>query len=62
LSAFGYIPDVAQSDLSLLGIRLLCGPIPVVFFIAGVIILSFYPITREKYEEILEKITLRDGK
>ena len=62
LSAFGYIPDVPQSDLSLLGIRLLCGPIPVLFFIAGIIVLSFYPITREKYDEILEKIALRDGK
>jgi GPH family glycoside/pentoside/hexuronide:cation symporter len=62
LSAFGYIPDVAQSDLSLLGIRLLCGPIPVVFFVIGIIVLAFYPITREKYEEILQKIALRDAK
>ncbi len=61
LSAFGYIPDVAQTESSLLGIRLLCGPIPVIFFIAGIIILSFYPITREKYQEILDKIALRDG-
>jgi glycoside/pentoside/hexuronide:cation symporter, GPH family len=61
LSAFGYIPDVAQTELSLLGIRLLCGPIPVLFFIAGIVILSFYPITRVKYQEILDKIALRDG-
>jgi glycoside/pentoside/hexuronide:cation symporter, GPH family len=62
LSAFGYIPDVVQSDLSLLGIRLLCGPIPIIFFIIGVVVLSFYPITREKYEEILQKIALREGR
>jgi glycoside/pentoside/hexuronide:cation symporter, GPH family len=61
LSAFGYIPDVVQSDLSLLGIRLLVGPIPVLFFISGIVILSYYPITREKYAEILEKIALRNG-
>jgi glycoside/pentoside/hexuronide:cation symporter, GPH family len=61
LSVFGYIPDVAQTDLSLLGIRLLCGPIPVLFFITGIVVLSFYPITREKYQEILDKIALRDG-
>jgi glycoside/pentoside/hexuronide:cation symporter, GPH family len=61
LSAFGYVPDVAQTDLSLLGIRLLCGPIPVLFFITGIVVLSFYPITREKYQEILDKIALRDG-
>lgn len=62
LSAFGYIPDVVQSDLSLLGIRLLCGPIPVIFFITGIVVLSFYPISKVKYQEILEKIALRDGK
>jgi glycoside/pentoside/hexuronide:cation symporter, GPH family len=60
LSVFGYIPDIPQTELSLLGIRLLCGPVPILFFISGVIILSFYPITREKYEEILQKIALRD--
>jgi glycoside/pentoside/hexuronide:cation symporter, GPH family len=61
LSVFGYIPDVAQTELSLLGIRLLCGPIPVLFFITGIVVLTFYPISREKYQEILEKIALRDG-
>jgi len=61
LSIFGYVPDVAQTELSLLGIRLLCGPIPVLFFIIGIVILASYPITREKYQEILDKIALRDG-
>jgi GPH family glycoside/pentoside/hexuronide:cation symporter len=62
LSIFGYRPDLVQTDLALLGIRLLSGPIPVIFFIAGVVVLSHYPITREKYEEILKKIALREAK
>jgi glycoside/pentoside/hexuronide:cation symporter, GPH family len=62
LSVFGYVPDVPQTELSLLGIRLLCGPIPIFFFILGIIVLSFYPITREKYEEILQKIAAREQK
>lgn len=62
LSIFGYRPDLVQTDLALLGIRLLCGPIPVIFFVAGVVVLSYYPITREKYEEILNKIALREEK
>ncbi len=62
LSAFGYIPDVTQTELSLLGIRLLCGPIPILFFITGIVVLSFYPITRKKYQEILDRTALRDGR
>jgi GPH family glycoside/pentoside/hexuronide:cation symporter len=63
LSAFGYAPDVAQSASSQLGIRLLVGPIPAVFFIAGVVVLSFYPITRKYYEtEIMPKVAEWDRK
>lgn len=62
LSIFGYIPDLPQTELSLLGIRLLCGPIPVFFFLIGVTVLSFYPLSKEKYEEILQKIALREQK
>ncbi len=67
LAAFNYQapgPDglaVAQSALTKLGIRLLTGPLPVVFFIAGVVILSSYPITAAAYREILRKVELRDG-
>ncbi len=61
LAAFGYHAAgpggaaVAQTASARLGIRLLTGPIPVVFFVTGVIILSFYPITAAFYEQILEK-------
>ena len=67
LAAFKYQPPgpdgvaVAQSALTKLGIRLLTGPLPVLFFIAGVIILSSYPITAAAYREILRKVQLRDG-
>lgn len=63
LAAFGYAPDVTQSDLSILGIRLLVGPIAAVFFVAGVVVLSFYPITRKYYEtEILPRVAVWDRK
>ncbi|TVR32611.1 MAG: MFS transporter [Spirochaetaceae bacterium] len=67
LDAFGYreptalIPDPVQTDAARLGIRLLTGPIPAAFFIAGVIVLSFYPITRARYNEIMETIRRRDA-
>ena len=56
LSFHGYIPDVLQSSFSLLGIRMLIGPYPAVFFIIGTIILSLYPINEKKYTEIQQTI------
>ncbi|TVQ35773.1 MAG: MFS transporter [Spirochaetaceae bacterium] len=67
LSAFGYrepsvlVPDPLQTDAARLGIRLLTGPIPATFFVAGVIVLSFYPITRARYNEIIEIIRRREA-
>jgi GPH family glycoside/pentoside/hexuronide:cation symporter len=62
LSAFGYVPDVAQSASSIFGIRFLCGPAPAVFFIAGVVVLSFYPISRRYYETvIMPKVAARNA-
>ncbi|MBN1648001.1 MAG: MFS transporter [Spirochaetales bacterium] len=55
LDIFGYVPDTPQSASSILGIRLLAGPIPVFFFAAGIAVLSFYPISKQKYLEIREK-------
>jgi GPH family glycoside/pentoside/hexuronide:cation symporter len=63
LTAFGYVPDAAQTATSQLGIRLLVGPVAAVFFIAGVVILSFYPITRKYYEtQIMPKVAAWEKK
>ncbi len=56
LNLFGYVPNVEQSESSILGIRLLAGPITLVFLAAGIIVLCFYPITRAVYEQILIKM------
>lgn len=66
LSAFGYRESVAgifmeQSESALLGIRLIAGPIPALFFVSGVLVLRFYPITNAYYKEILLKIARRDA-
>ena len=53
LSLFGYVPNAEQSKSSILGIKILCGPVPAAFFIAGVIILSFYPITKSFYDKMI---------
>lgn len=53
LAAFGYAANVQQTESAKLGIQLLVGPIAAVFFIASVIVLSFYPITRRYYETVI---------
>lgn len=56
LSLTGYIPDVAQTDLAALGIRILLGPIPTLIFILAIIILYYYPINEKRYLEIIQEI------
>jgi GPH family glycoside/pentoside/hexuronide:cation symporter len=63
LGWFGYVPNVAQDAASKLGIRLLVGPIAAVFVVIGIVVLSFYPITRKYYEEkIMPKVREQDAK
>jgi GPH family glycoside/pentoside/hexuronide:cation symporter len=63
LAAFGYVANVPQTEHAKLGIQLLVGPVAAVFFIAGVVVLSFYPITRKYYDTvIMPKVAAWDKK
>jgi GPH family glycoside/pentoside/hexuronide:cation symporter len=63
LQGFGYVANEAQSTVSRLGIRLLVGPIAAAFVVIGIVVLSFYPITRKYYDEkILPKVRVQDAK
>jgi GPH family glycoside/pentoside/hexuronide:cation symporter len=66
LTMFGYIETradvvVEQPESALIGIRLIAGPVPAFFFIAGVVVLSFYPISNSVYQQIQEKIKRREA-
>ena len=61
LEVFGYVPDAVQSARSILGIRLLIGPLPAVLFLLGNLAIAFYPLTRKRYEEIQARIRDRNG-
>ncbi len=61
LDLFNYVPNVEQSDTAILGIRLLCGPIPALFFITGIVVLSFYPITPAYYQKLQEMVQRREA-
>jgi GPH family glycoside/pentoside/hexuronide:cation symporter len=61
LSLFGYMPDVAQSESSLLGIRLLLGPVPAAILALSLVTLYLYPINEKRYNEILTAIRKRES-
>jgi GPH family glycoside/pentoside/hexuronide:cation symporter len=52
----GYEPNVEQTDLSLLGIRLLFGPIPSMLLIVGIIVFIRFPITKQVHQEMVRQI------
>ena len=55
------IPAPVQEESAIFGIRLLCGPIPVFFFIIGIVVLSFYPISAEVYKKIMARVEQRES-
>ncbi len=61
LTATGYVAGQVQTDTAQLGIRLLIGPIPAVFFLAGILIMTRYPITRQRHAEILSGLDQARG-
>jgi GPH family glycoside/pentoside/hexuronide:cation symporter len=62
LELSGYVPEVTQSASAQLGIRVLLGPVTAAIFVAAVVVLSFYPLNEKRYNEVLEKIKVMEGK
>jgi GPH family glycoside/pentoside/hexuronide:cation symporter len=56
LTLVHYIPGAEQTAPAEMGIRMLVGPVPVILIILGMVVMSRYPITSNKYKEILKKI------
>lgn len=52
LALFAYEPNKV-SELSNIGIKLICGPIPIIFYIIGIIILHYYPIDKDYYSQMM---------
>ncbi len=62
LAAFGYVANADQSASARFGIKLLVGPVPMLFFAAGIVALSFYPISRTFYDtKIRPRVLERDA-
>lgn len=50
---------VIQPDSALLAIRVFIGPVPAVLLVVALVMAYFYPITRQKHEEILLRLAER---
>jgi GPH family glycoside/pentoside/hexuronide:cation symporter len=49
----------SQSTSTLTGLKILFGPVPALFLLIGALGFLFYPITKEKHEEICRHILQR---
>lgn len=58
LALFHYTPN-EPSALAAIGIKLICGPIPLLWYLIGIIILRAYPIDRVYYTAMLEQAQLK---
>lgn len=57
LAATGYRQAATIQPASAIGaIRFLSGPLPAIFFVAGIVLVAFYPISREKHARILRAL------
>lgn len=54
LELSGYAPDIPLESGTLTAIRVLCGPIPVIFYAVGIAILATYPINRDYYHRMMD--------
>jgi Na+/melibiose symporter-like transporter len=59
LAAYGYIPNVVQSEGALLGIRLTGSVFPAITFLVGVFALTFYGINKKLNLQIQDELAER---
>ena len=56
----GYVPNAAQQPASaLLGIRIAMGPIPAAFLCLGILSAILYPLSRERYAQVVQELSAR---
>ena len=60
LDAFGYQANVAlQQRRAELAIRMITGPIPALLLCLGILCAVFYPLSRERYDQIVRELEVR---
>ena len=61
LALFGYVPNMVQTDMARLGIRLFFGLIPAIAIILSLPLLIWYPITRKSHTELWRRLESLDA-
>ncbi len=61
LNLFEYIPNVTQTATSVLGMRLLIGPLPALLILLGNLAMFFYPLDKKRYEEMVLGLREREA-
>ncbi|WP_276210988.1 MFS transporter [Heyndrickxia coagulans] len=59
LNKAGYVPNVAQSVSSLQAIKDMNAIIPGIFILLSVLLISFYPITENRYKKMMKELEQR---
>ncbi len=59
LQLYGYVPNVAQTEQALFGIRLFFAVVPAVVLIISVPFLIWYPITRKNHAALVQELAAR---
>lgn len=53
------VAEVIQPESALMAIRVFIGPVPMVLLLLALVLAYFYPINRQKHEEILLRLAER---
>jgi len=56
LQLSGFVQNVEQTELAKFGIRFLLGPTSGLFFAAAALLVAFYPLNEQRYNEVLAGI------
>ncbi len=59
LQLLGFVPNQAQAPSTILGIKILYGPVPALLMLAAFCVFLRFPLTRERHEEVQAALVAR---
>jgi glycoside/pentoside/hexuronide:cation symporter, GPH family len=59
LQLLGFVPNQAQTEATITGIKILYGPVPAALMLAAFLVFLRFPLTRERHEEVQAALAAR---